>query len=63
MWTQLVLFNQFLNDDGHSHQQIVTFNEEGVVTVKYQWFGDGDGGGFIMSVVRNENKDFDYYLN
>jgi len=36
---------EFLNDDGH-HIAIVTFNEEGPVTVRYSWFGDGDGGGF-----------------
>ena len=36
---------EFLNDDGH-HVAIITFNEEGPVTVRYSWFGDGDGGGF-----------------
>ena len=33
------------NDDNFEHHvAIVTFNEEGPVTVKYQWLGD-DGGG------------------
>ena len=36
---------EFLNGDGH-HVAIITFNEEGPVTVRYSWFGDGDGGGF-----------------
>ena len=36
---------EFLNDDGH-HIAIVTFNEEGPITVKYAWFGDEGGGGF-----------------
>ena len=36
---------EFLNADGH-HVAIITFNEEGPVTVRYSWFGDDDGGGF-----------------
>ena len=36
---------EFLNSDGH-HIGIITFNEEGPITVSYSWFGDGDGGGF-----------------
>ena len=36
---------EFLNSDGH-HIAVVTFNEEGPVTVSYSWFGDEDGGGF-----------------
>ena len=36
---------EFLNGDGH-HVAIITFNEEGPVTVRYSWLGDGVGGGF-----------------
>ena len=33
------------NDNFGHHLGIITFNQEGPVTVKYQWFGDGSGGG------------------
>ena len=33
------------NDNFGHHLGIITFNQEGTVTVRYQWFGDGSGGG------------------